>query len=426
MNAMAFYGFGGSYAVALKNTSVHLDAIIEPGGFGLPVVLANRDWLGFNGTVHKELPSLELAQSLASEGSVDILLGNPPCSGFSMLNQIKNHRMSRGPLSAINQCMWDIVEFASVLKPQVVVFESVPAAYTNGRSLMFDLHEYLETHTGMSWHLQLVLMSAASVGGAQRRHRFFWVASQMPIGVVIPNLSEVVAVHEAIGDLADTPLDDRLQLIVPGPEISSYAHGLRSFDDVVDGHVTTLSPKFQELIPHMQTGKGQRDSVASMVSHSTYGDYWTAERSAKYLAGSSFSGPFRLHPDGLGRVVAGDGTSAFVHYDLNRLLTIRELARLMGFPDEFSWGPQTGSFSKRNAWLGKQVPVQSWTWMLDSIVRSLNREQGLWYGVTGESGSKVIDITHDYKAVYHERRRLKGVDSRSADWKRHMASRVLS
>lgn len=425
MRAVSFYGFGGSYAVGLKNTGITLDGIIEPGGFGLPVVLANKEYLNFDGFVIKDIPSYEQALEIAKL-QPEMVVGNPPCSGFSAMNQTKGQVTSRGPKSSINQCMWDLVEFAAVVQPKVVAFESVPAAYTMGKDLMFDLFEFLKERSGRHWYLQLVLMSGASVGNAQRRHRFFWVASQEPIGVIIPDIQRVNTIFDAIGDLVKTPLSDELQKIVLPHEPSPYAYKLYNDDLLIDGHISRDHIRVDELYQWARPGWSQRECLEQIKKEGAYGEYWTKERVDKYLASVSFSGPYRVHRDSLSRVISGEGANSFIHYELNRLLTIREAARLMGFPDDFSWGPQTGSFSQRNTWMGKQVPVHSWTWMLESMKRSLEGESGLWYGKKLAEDISLIDITQDYKKVFHERQRKHGVDSRSKEWIKHMESRVLA
>ena len=422
MNAHSYYGFGGAYAVALKNVDVKLDKIIEPGGFGLSVIEANREWLNFEGSIYKNIEDIDYSEN----PSPDLVVGNPPCSGFSTLNFSTGDR-HRGSTSEINDCMWEIAEYTIRVRPKVTVFESVPTAYSQGLELMLDLWRHINYHTDMRWYLQLVKMSAASIGNPQRRHRFFWVVSQEPVGVTIPEIDKITTMREAVDDLRHIPLQDEPQVIDPfdKSQVSPYVQPLTLSPNVIDGHIDVTADRDREFIRFAKEGYGQRETLTAMVEANGYGEYWNEVRVNQWLNSKKFWGPYRVRADALARVVMGRGSGLFIHYAEDRIMTPREAARLMGFPDSFSWGPSAGSVNQRQAMLGKQVPVDSWTWMLDSIRKSLEGQRGLYYGKPLDTDVTLIDITHDYKKVYDERKRTH-TDSRTKEWTREMESRVLS
>ena len=104
-------------------------------------------------------------------------------------------------------------QFAAKCDPKIVIFESVQGAFQSGRGLMNELHEKLTDLTGKSWNLFHVLHNVKDLGGAQDRARYFFVASQIPFGVDLPEY-EPQTVLDRIGDLANVPLGE-----VPGHNI---------------------------------------------------------------------------------------------------------------------------------------------------------------------------------------------------------------
>lgn len=417
MNATSFYGFGGAYAVGLLNNDIPLTTIVEPASFGLEAIEENAARLGFHGSIHRTAEP-EFA-ALAT-----IVLGNPPCSGFSLLNTAKTGAV-RAIDSSINHCMVELVDYASRVRPLTVVFESVQGAGRQGQEFMQQLLARLNRQTGLTYSLTNVFMSGATVGAAQIRKRYFWVASQMPFGLDVPELAKVTTYEDAIGDLKDLPLQQALQPYGETGEVSLYAKSLRA-EGVVDHHLgaSGWERRMADLGEFFEIGDTHRMALLRAKELGVDLESWSQYDFDKVIYGKQFSNAVRINPQACGYVVAGNGGMPFVHWANNRTLTVRETARLMGFPDWFTWS--TMSISRAFTYLGKQVPVQSWTWILQWIKSSLLGAPGPLVGeeIANNGGAVVrsIDVTLDYKAVYHERTK-ENVDSRSKAWKHHMATR---
>ncbi|MGH2652455.1 MAG: DNA cytosine methyltransferase, partial [Actinomycetota bacterium] len=111
-----------------------------------------------------------------------------------------------------------------------------------------------------------------------------------------------------------------------------------------------------------------------------------------------WGGPIRVRPDELGRVVHGGGAGQFVHWAEDRFLTLRELARLMGYPDAWAF-PESRNRWGVSMWLGKNAPVESTTWISRCIRDSLKGVPGRLRGVSDPDrpGEFVVNVTHAYK-----------------------------
>ena len=74
-------------------------------------------------------------------------------------------------------------------------------------------------------------------------------------------------------------------------------------------------------------------------------------------------------------MIAGGGASNFVHWEEPRLLTVRELSRLMGYPDTWMW-PDGRTVRVIGSYIGKCCPVTSGQWLSDWVAKALDGEPG--------------------------------------------------
>jgi len=175
VRAVDVHGFGGGFTLGAVRAGFELvGKKSREVGFGVLNTLANRDLLGHGWEAQSDEPHL-----WDPIEDVQLVFGNPPCSGFSTLSR----KDFRGVNSTINECMWELVRYAAKVAPEMVIFESVQQAFTQGKPLMRALHQMLCETTGHKYVLYHVLHNNATLGGASIRRRYFWVASRVPFGV---------------------------------------------------------------------------------------------------------------------------------------------------------------------------------------------------------------------------------------------------
>lgn len=174
--AIDCHGFGGGFTLGAAQAGWDLAAkFSREAGFGVLNTLANYELLGH------DWDSIARDPSEWEPLKADMVFGNPPCAAFSLFNRAMNE--THGMDSPINAYMWELVRYAGLVAPPIVIFESVQQAFNKGLPLMRQLRDELEEISGHKYTLLHVLHNNVSVGGVSVRKRYFWVASRVPFGV---------------------------------------------------------------------------------------------------------------------------------------------------------------------------------------------------------------------------------------------------
>lgn len=391
--------FAGGLALGMHQAGFELVGKYETqGAFGAPNMLANRHILGHDWSVqggdYSEWEPIP---------DVPIVAANPPCSSFSLMSA-SHFRGIDGPA---NKCMWGVVDFASRQRPQVLLLESVQQAYTQGAPLMRALRERLEAQTGLQYNMWHVKHNALAVGGAAMRKRYMLVLSQVPMRWERPEPVAVPSVMDVIGDLVPLRKTWHAQPYRAEPSWWVKEHGMVSDEGVTDGlegKYAMIERRVAELF-HWLDGdwpQGHALDRAVRACYEKHGDLpplWQSQKE-KILANDfkmGFTLPSRWRADGVSRVITGQGAQQVIHPTLPRFLTYREIARVMGFPDDWRIQPNR-SASGMNQWWGKGVTVQVGRWFGEQVKRSL---EGTNVGETGRLiGEREweVDHTHAYRS----------------------------
>lgn len=383
--------FAGGFSVGAVQAGLTLVAKREnEGAFGAPAMEDNRHLLG----QQWQLEAKPASQWTPVEA--EVLLGNPPCSGFSVRSvhvppkgmDRKAHAVSewtnsfRGSDSAINSCMHDVVEYgAKCPGMKVIVFESVQQAGKSGLTLMRQLRAKLEATTGQQWELHHVFHNNLSCGGNSDRPRYFFVASRVPFGTLKTE------------PLVNVPRADEV---------------LRGNGPGIDGNETPRTAEARRTASLLATGVewNARETVSQAAGRyvEAHGidalkklDAWDTKR-LQYFASRGFRPdqyqPRRWAPDAPCPVITGKIQES-VHPTEPRVLTLREGARALGYPEEW----KLASY-KTDAWLGKGIPCKSGYWIANCVKASLEgRSAYLLRGeLIGEREWK-HDNTHAWKPL---------------------------
>ncbi len=387
-------GFAGGFTMGMVQAGFTLVGKREmKGGFGVANCEANRHLLGTQW--HSEAVEPETWSVV----DADVVFGNPPCSGFSVMSA----KDFRGADSKINHCMWAFVEYAARVRPQIAIFESVQNAYTStgGHALMRALRCDLEARTGLRYALYHVRHNAVAVGGAAIRRRYFWLASQVPFGIETPSFPRYPVLNDVIGDLVN--LGQTWQAQPYRAPASWWSDSRRSPDGSVDGHVGLDNPlvrRMRDLMagvtwePGMCIGDVCRKhwDVHGKLPDSFRG---TEEKIVKNDFQMGFTTPVRWHGDRYGRVVTGGGLHNVVHPHLDRTITHREAARILGFPDDWRIAPLRKVSGLNMTW-GKGITVDCGRWIGEWIRAALNSTPGSFSGTTVGDNEFDIDVTNAY------------------------------
>ena len=404
MDAVDCQGFAGGFTMGAVQAGFNLVGKRElPGGFGVASCEANRHLLG---------DAWDTQVSTWQEWEprdVPFVFGNPPCSGFSLMSA--SH--FRGIDSPVNSCMFAFVEYAARCRPQIAAFESVQQAYSQGRPLMQNLRAVMEARTGEQWTLTHVLHNGIAVGGAAIRRRYFMVLSRIPFGVEPLDPRPLPTLEDAIGDLRGLQLqwtDQRYS----HSEASGWAKGHRRADGFVDGHYTRMSsPGIQRAIEltrgpgAIKWEEGMTISQAARTYYEKNGTLpeswaWLQEKLIRNDWAMGFHQLCRWHADRHARVITGGGSQLVFNPWEMRPLTLRECARIQGFPDAWRIAPLESVSTAPVLW-GKGIPVQCgrWlsTWARESIMGAPGWDAGVEIGEREFLVDHTNAIAHSYTSA---------------------------
>lgn len=405
-------GFGGAFSVGAALAGWILVGKREkPGGFGIPLMEANRLFLG---DAWKS-EACDPQDWTVPSAHVDAVIGTPPCAAFSgMTAGYEKHGMR----SPINDCMWDLMRYAARVRPAAVIMESVSQAYTSGAVLMAELARELCHKSGLAYRTTHVIQDNYSLGGVTKRKRYFLVLSQVPFGVEVPRLKYLPTVRDALTDLREQPRSWEAQPYASPPTWWSYP--LRSGDGLVDGHdfrKNRHSERLHDLIDGMRAAgidpwlPGEPEECIPQRYYEHVGDLpesWQYEmaggggiRRDKHLLERGWkTGGFAQTKywdwDKPGSVINGAGPHQVWHPD-DRQATHREVARLMGFPDDWQCGSLKDDGKLHSYW-GKGTSVHPAQWIMTWLRESLEGNPG---GITGQllpDGSHLINVSKHWQA----------------------------
>jgi len=266
----------------------------------------------------EDIQQLRSEDILSMVGQVDVVIGSPPCEAFTGANP----RRKPSPLDRLyddpqGRLVLHYIRLVGDLKPTIFVMENVPALAEG------PLREALRKEFARVGYTNVYfnLLRAEDYGTPSHRLRLF--ISNIRLKPLAS--SRRVTVIEAIGDL-------------PPPS---------SLHDIPNHELVPLSPKKQRRISKLKWGE-------ALIR------YAGAE-------GKVYYNYVRLHPYRPAPTVMG--SSRFVHPFEDRLLTVREQARLMGFPDNHVFrGGRDVQFDQ----VGEAVPPPLARAVASEVKRHLN------------------------------------------------------
>jgi DNA (cytosine-5)-methyltransferase 1 len=241
----------------------------------------------------KDITELDRSEILNLVGgtNVDIVIGGPPCQGFSMAGNIGRRFVD----DERNYLFKEFVRFVDIIRPKAFLFENVARIerHNNGETL----EEILSAFSELGYHCNYKVILSSDYGVPQHRRRLF-IIGHMNQFIDFPTPENIKkSVEEAIGDLP---------ILKSGEDSNIPNHtAMKHSDDMLN--------KMSYI-----TDGGNRKDIPEEIRPKS-GD------ARKYIRYKSSEPSF---------CITGDMRKVF-HYNQNRALSVRELARLQTFPDSF-------------------------------------------------------------------------------------------
>lgn len=143
---------------------------------------------------------------LCNNEPIDVLIGGPPCQGFSMVTRNKFNG-NNIEMNNKNHLFLEFLRIASILKPKVIVMENVVGLKSmkdlNGNLILDNI---IKTYNELGYHVKWKIVDIAKLGLPQTRKRMIFIASQdkdIVDNFVYPdeNIDVYVSIEDAIGDM---------------------------------------------------------------------------------------------------------------------------------------------------------------------------------------------------------------------------------
>ncbi len=276
----------------------------------------------FCATYRKNFPKHHLIQAditklsnndilkIVGNKQVDIVVGGPPCQGFSMAGN-PGRTFVDDPR---NHLFKEFARVVGLLKPRTFLMENVARLFThnNGKTKQ----EILNTFNALGYTVECRVLDTANYGVPQHRRRIIFV-----------------------GVLDDTPI------VFPKPNSKMF-----SIKDAIDD-LPKLASGEMSLIPNHQAMKHSEKMLAKMSFIKDGGDRNDIPLELRPLKGD-IRKYIRYDSKKPSICITGDMRKVF-HYNQNRALTVRELARIQTYPDNFIF---EGSLISQQQQVGNSVP----------------------------------------------------------------------
>lgn len=298
------------------------------------------------------LKSLQL-----SPGEIDIVIGGPPCQGFSSAGS----RFWEDPR---NELLKNYVHALQVMKPKWFLMENVEGLLTANRGRY--LYEVAKAFMGLGYSIRIDKIYSQEYGIPQRRKRVFIVGNLFDLDLSLPEpITELggsifrksdITLGNTISGLPQPTNNSEKPVAFDNPPDSIWEEELRDgCSSVYDHFVPNMNELQLQRIRALQPGQTMKD-LPEQLQHSSFRK--RARRRVKDgtpsdKRGGAPSGLKRLFWDEPSLTITSAATREFIHPREDRTLTIRECARLQTFPDSFRF---LGSNTDKVKQIGNAIP----------------------------------------------------------------------
>ena len=333
----------------------------------------------------REVSEHRLKRSLGLKvGELDLLAGGPPCQGFSVNAPIRSLDDQR------NHLFRDFLRIAKTLKPKAIIIENVPGIVSLGKGTVIE--QIYKELTSLGYSVGHRILFAGHYGVPQSRFRTIIVAlSGRKLVPAFPEpkyrassvvnfaggrelcmnvpplfasrLKEMTTVWDAISDLPEIDQDQAYSPAqYPNPAQSAYQKLLRRGSRKLHNHeCARLGEVNKKRLKHIPQGGSWRDIPFDLLP-----------KGLKRARRSDHTKRYgRLDPNGMSSTIltkCDPHWGSFFHPVQDRVISVREAARIQSFPDVHKFG---GSLTQQYAQVGNAVPPLMAMAIGESVMGSL-------------------------------------------------------
>lgn len=280
-----------------------------------------------------EQATFDRIKEIAGDRPIDVIIAGPPCQGFSLTGP-RNFDDKR------NKLYLAVFEVVKQFNPKGFIIENVPGMATLYEGQIKD--EILKRFQALGYNVECKILCAADYGVPQLRKRLVFMGVRKDIGkpcFPAPSFTPETyrTCRDAISDLPSRidDLGSETDVYTCEPR-TEYQRIMRGDCQVLSNHVATAHKQFViDTIALVPEGGNYKDLPPGWGVSRKFHMAWT-----------------RLNGNTPSRTVDTGHRNIF-HYELNRIPTVREDARIQSFPDDFVF---TGTKTQQSRQVGNAVP----------------------------------------------------------------------
>lgn len=304
------------------------------------------------------------------EGEADIIIGGPPCQGFSMAGARIRTGFISDPRNYLFKHYFNIVK---TVNPKIFLMENVKGILTMKNGVIFNeiLRKFSDksNFNGSSYNVYHKILKASDFGIPQDRERVIiigikdgeidiediFLSAKNRIKKKELSYFDKITVWDAISNLSD--IEESKEVFNPLPQSNYQKY---------------LSSKGNTLYNHIKTNHSSV-AIERMKKINCDENFTVLNEDIKSVHSGSYG---RLSKKGTAPTITTrfDTPSGgkFIHPVLHRTLTPREAARIQSFPDEFIFKGTKSSICKQ---IGNAVPPKV-SYFLAEVVKEIFKDEG--------------------------------------------------
>ncbi|MDQ7075604.1 MAG: DNA cytosine methyltransferase [Gammaproteobacteria bacterium] len=311
---------------------------------------------------HEDIDNLNFYEIMDNvglqSGELDILIGGPPCQGFSTAGT----RFWDDPR---NHLLKSYVKALKTLNPKWFIMENVEGLLTSNKGKY--IFEAANAFISLGYDIRIEKIYSQEYGVPQRRKRVLIVGNRIGHKFKMPEptlkvsgqifRNSDVTINHAISSLPPAT-NDKTKVLKPVEDspVDNFDFFLRENSNEITDH---YSPKIEGIqlkrISALKPGQTMKDLPVEL-QHESFkkrANRRVADGTPTEKRGGAPSGLKKLHLNEPCLTITGAATRELIHPLENRPLTIRESARIQTFPDSFSF---CGNASQKIQQVGNAIP----------------------------------------------------------------------
>ncbi len=293
-------------------------------------------------------------------GDIDVIVGGPPCEGFSLIGRIKIASLAREGVWKLrnkhqrfisdprNDLYKEFVKIVSIAQPKVFVMENVPGmmSYRDGEVV----EQIKEDFKKIGYRTDVEKLDADLYGVPQRRSRVIFIGNRFNLPNRFPEPMckhceitfnanymdgihsgygpRVMTVWDAIGDLPELNAGEGSESVYYTKDsFSDYQKWARRKSKVIWNHVARYH-RSRDIMTFTRMHEGEMWKDLHWKTRKAYGYNDKAFR-------DKMKKMYRFRPGWTVQSHLCKDGYLYIHPTQLRTITVREAARLQSFPDHF-------------------------------------------------------------------------------------------